>query len=249
MNVRAKLFLGFVTFYVISGLAPGMVMGFVGLLSLGDDTAHLLVGLLTLATLLIMCLITGIYLRKWITRPIKKLIGGLEEMANGKLDVDLNINTGDEIESMAESLNRMKSSLKIAYDWLGPPELEKYKTTMEIKGFSIMSKITFGLVVVLISNPVIATLALFLSQGSMFISELVTFTFTIIMLIILVSHLNRLIMAPFTTLAEAAEKVSRGDFSAAIKVTQKGDIGRLQLNFKIISERVQRAIKELDVDD
>ncbi|MCK4266711.1 MAG: HAMP domain-containing protein, partial [Thermoplasmata archaeon] len=77
----------------------------------------------------------------------------------------------------------------------------------------------------------------------------ITFVLSMVLLIIIVSYLDTVINKPLVRLAEAAERVSKGDFETEIEVTQPGDIGMLELNFKLISERVQRAMKELDMDD
>lgn len=247
LNVKAKLFLGFVVFYVISSLVPGIMAVLVDWLDLDPGTADNLTVLFSLFVLIVLGIIIALYLRKWISRPIGKLIRATEELARGNLDVDLDVKTGDEIENLAESLSRMKASLRIAFDWLGPSEIDKNADLRHIKGLGIGDKIVIGLVAFLILNPIVTWLALDFSQGSALGSSAATFLFSLVLLIFIVSYLNKSITEPLVSLANSMEKVSKGDFNTKIKVRHLGDIGRLERSLKSVSERVQKAMKELEL--
>ncbi|MCK4757795.1 MAG: HAMP domain-containing protein [Thermoplasmata archaeon] len=247
-SVDIKLALGFLIFYLISGVIPGIVSFFISIFDLNREALDFLIPVLTLPVSLIICLVVGLYLRKWIAKPIKKLVTATEEMARGNLDVDTAVETGDEIESFSLSLSRMKSSLKIAFDMLGPPDMEKHSDDREIKGLAIGEKIVLSLLLFLILNPVITAIPIFLSLDTVFGPFIASFIFSVIMLLIFILYLNKSIMKPFVSLTEAADKISKGDLETKIEVKSSGDIGRLELNFIIISERVQRAMKELESD-
>jgi nitrogen fixation/metabolism regulation signal transduction histidine kinase len=252
LPVKMKLVIGFLLFYIISGAVPGTVSFFISVFDLDRAAVDFLIPVLTLSVTLIICVIVGLYLRKWIARPINKLVRATEEMARGNLDVDLRVETGDEIESYAESLSRMKASLQIAHDMLGPPDMEKDAKPEEITGFSAGEKVVFALILFLIYNPIVTTIPILLFEDPSVLTILgiavLPFIFTVMLLVIIVYHLNNSIMNPFIFLAKTADKISKGDFSTKIEVRSSGDIGRLEQSFKLISEKIQRAMKELESD-
>ena len=252
LTVKMKLTIGFLFFYIISGVVPGIVSFFISVFDLDRGVADFLIPILTLSVTLITCVIVGLYLRKWIARPINKLVTATEEMARGNLEVDTHVETGDEIESFANSLSRMKASLKIAFDMLGPPETEKYADFREIKGLTIGEKIVFGLFLFLILNPVVTAIPIILLHESTIITvigiSIVPLLFSVILLVVFILHLNKSIMNPFIFLTKVVDKISRGDFETKIEVRSSGDVGKLELNFKVIYEKVQRAMKELESD-
>lgn len=247
-NVKAKLAAGFIVFFMISGTIPGIVSFLIDFFGLQNDP-RFVIPLLTIAVSLILCVITSMYLRKWITAPIRKLIGATEEMVKGNLDVDPVVETGDEIESFSRSLARLESSLRIASDNLGLAEVDKYRDATQVRGLHIGDKILVGLIIFLILNPIVIAIPLFLSPDTNIVSPVISLLFSLILFVVLVSYLNRSIMQPFAALSDAAEKISRGDFSSKVRVNSKGDVGRLEQNFKNIYERVQRAMKELGMND
>lgn len=251
-NVKMKLTMGFLVFYIISGIVPGTVSFFISVFDLSRETTDFLIPLLSLSVSLIICVIVGLYLMKWIVKPIKKLVRVTEEMARGNLEVDTHVETGDEIESLANSLSRMRASLKIAFDMLGPPETEEYVDPREIKGLAIGEKIVFALLLFLILNPVVTAIPIIFLRESTVITligiSIVPLMFSVMLLCIFILHLNESIMNPFIFLTNAADKISKGDFKTKIEVRSSGDVGKLELNFKVIYERVQRAMKEMEPD-
>lgn len=54
----------------------------------------------------------GFFVSDIIARPIKKLSKGMQEISSGNLDVELDIRTGDELESLGNAFNKMASELK-----------------------------------------------------------------------------------------------------------------------------------------
>ncbi len=252
LTVKMKLVIGFLLFYIISGVVPGIVSFFISVFDLDREAVDFLIPVLTLSVTLIICVIVGLYLRKWIASPINKLVRATEEMARGNLEVDIHVETGDEIESLANSLSRMRASLRIAFDMLGPQETEKYTDPREIKGLAIGEKIVFALLLFLILNPVVTAIPILLFHDSSIITVLgisiLPFLFSVMLLAIFVIHLNHSIINPFIFLTKAADKISRGDFETKIEVRSSGDVGKLELNFKVIYERVQRTMVELESD-
>jgi nitrate/nitrite-specific signal transduction histidine kinase len=67
-------------------------------------------------------------LAKGVTKPLEHLRKGAEIIGKGKLDYQIKLKTGDEIEELAESFNRMASDLKRSRE-----ELEEYSKILEIR--------------------------------------------------------------------------------------------------------------------
>jgi PAS domain S-box-containing protein len=58
---------------------------------------------------------TGLVVARRIARPIGLLHEGVREIGSGRLDQQLNLKTGDEIEHLAEAFNKMASNLKQSF--------------------------------------------------------------------------------------------------------------------------------------
>lgn len=247
-NVKAKLATGFIAFYVLSGIVPVIVAPLTELVGSGSDP-RLVIPLITVIFSLIICIIVSIYLNKWISAPVKKLVTTTEEMVGGNLQIEAVVETGDEIESFSRSLARMKTSLRIAVDYLGPVELDKDQDAAKLKGLGIGEKILVGLIIFLILNPVIVAIPIFISPDTVLTSPFVSLLISLLLLVALVYYLNRSIMQPFADLSEAADRISKGDFGAEVSVRSRGEVGKLERNFKLIGERVHKAMKELGMND
>jgi len=246
LNAELKLILGFIIFYLVSGTIPGIVSLFISVLKADTEVANFLIPFMTISVSLIICVFVGMYLIKWIAQPITHLNSAMESMLEGNMDIDTVVDTGDEIESFSHSLSRMKSSLMIATELLGPQDYEIYQSPKKIKGLSVGEKIVFALLVFLIFNPIVAYIPIALSLDVLLGASLASLLFSVIMALFLASFLHNSIMEPFIALTEAADKISRGDFSTEIGTVSTGDIGRLEYNFKMISDRVEKAVKEME---
>lgn len=67
------------------------------------------------ATLFIMILLITFFLNAHITRPIKDLSKAVDELSKGNFETKINTETGiNEIDVLAQSLNRILASLKLA---------------------------------------------------------------------------------------------------------------------------------------
>ena len=249
LTIETKLLAGFLVVYILSAMVPGIVTYFIDFYVTDGMISDAIIGLLTFCVLLILITVIAHYLMKWVTKPVRKLCLAAEDMVNGNLDVDLEVEASTELLSIAESLERMKASLKIASDWLGTSEVKIYREDSEIKGIGLNEKIIIGMVLFLIFNPLAAALSHMLFQGSSLLSSLFSIIFSIILFSLIASYLYQQIIKPLGYVARITEKASKGDYSDTLEVKHSGDIGRLERNFKLISERVQRAMKELDMDD
>lgn len=67
---------------------------------------------IVLFPVLLLVFYTSGYMAARLTRPIKKLFNGVREIAGGNFDKKLEINTGDEIQDLANSFNAMTDELK-----------------------------------------------------------------------------------------------------------------------------------------
>lgn len=67
---------------------------------------------------IVLSIFIGSALAGLITRPVGILQSATREMSAGNLDVDVDIKTGDEIQSLAKSFNEMSARLKKSYEEL-----------------------------------------------------------------------------------------------------------------------------------
>lgn len=248
MTIETKLLMGFLVVYIASAAVPGLVTFLIDHYVQDGLFSDAIIGLLTFSVLLILISVIAHYLMEWMTKPVRKLSQAAEKMATGDLDVDLEVEASAELEIISESLSRMKASMKIAYDWLGPPEIDKYNDKPEIKGIGLNEKIIIGMVMFLIFNPLAAALSHMIFPDIILLSSLISIIFSIILLSLIANYLYQQIIKPLRYVARVAEKVSLGDYSDNLEVRHHGDIGRLERDFIIISDRVQKAMKELDMD-
>jgi class 3 adenylate cyclase len=54
----------------------------------------------------------GVFLARRLTRPVKRLAGAMEAVARGDMDQTVQVSSGDELASLAESFNRMTRALR-----------------------------------------------------------------------------------------------------------------------------------------
>ena len=88
----------------------------------------LLIGLGITALVILFGLGISIFLAERMAKPIKQLTEGAGIIGKGNLDYQIKVRTGDEIEELAESFNRMTGDLKRSL-----ASLEEAKIVLEIK--------------------------------------------------------------------------------------------------------------------
>ncbi|MBO7148041.1 MAG: SpoIIE family protein phosphatase [Lentisphaeria bacterium] len=82
---------------------------------------------------LILILLTGYFLAHRLTRPITKLIETAGQIGNGHLDTKIRIDSKDELEDLAEAINKMADDLKGYIHNLNLAAQEKQRTEAELK--------------------------------------------------------------------------------------------------------------------
>ncbi len=60
--------------------------------------------------------LTGLAVARRIARPISLLHEGVQRIGSGRLDQQLNLKTGDEIEQLAEAFNKMAVNLRVSFE-------------------------------------------------------------------------------------------------------------------------------------
>jgi two-component system, NtrC family, sensor kinase len=87
--------------------------------------------------MLMASLAVGVFVWAIIHRPIKKLITGIHQVADGDLDYRINISSHDQLGDVAESFNRMTEEVKRAHaeitDWAKTLEQRVEQKTAELK--------------------------------------------------------------------------------------------------------------------
>jgi PAS domain S-box-containing protein len=61
-------------------------------------------------------LLTGLTVARRIARPIGLLHEGVQKIGSGRLDQQLDLKTGDEIEQLAEAFNKMAANLRVSFE-------------------------------------------------------------------------------------------------------------------------------------
>lgn len=64
-----------------------------------------------IACAMFVAIVLGIFVSNTISKPVRKLAAGAEKIADGDLDVNIDINTRDEVGNLAYSFNRMVNNL------------------------------------------------------------------------------------------------------------------------------------------
>ena len=92
--------------------------------------------LFLMVTLLILVSATwfGLYLAKRITRPVQMLAEGAKAIGEGKLDLRLEPETGDELGSLVESFNMMAAELRTSQEKLEQSRLDLQHKNVEVEG-------------------------------------------------------------------------------------------------------------------
>ncbi len=75
--------------------------------------------LFQITVLVCFIIIVAVIISRFVTRPVKQLVAGTEKVADGNLDVDIVVNSNDEIGQLSSSFNKMISDLKIANEEIG----------------------------------------------------------------------------------------------------------------------------------
>jgi nitrogen fixation/metabolism regulation signal transduction histidine kinase len=66
----------------------------------------------------VAAVLSAYYISRGITRAARHLAGAAESISRGDLDVPIEVRTGDEMQDLAEAIERMRSSLKAAFERL-----------------------------------------------------------------------------------------------------------------------------------
>lgn len=100
-----------------------------------DEETHETVLILTLifGLILIAVSLTSVKLAKSITKPILMLDKGAKILGEGNLDYKLDIKTGDELEELSDTFNKMTNDLKNYIEDLRKTTAEKEKIESELK--------------------------------------------------------------------------------------------------------------------
>lgn len=122
---------------VLSAYTPIEELGWCIISEIDEDEALSGVALLRRQLILIgvgvlaVAIIISVLVAKSITAPIRKLHGMAEEIAAGNLDYMIDIETGDEIEQLADEFNLMNTKLKEFYSNLEEKVFERTKELEE----------------------------------------------------------------------------------------------------------------------
>jgi two-component system, NtrC family, sensor kinase len=106
--------------------------------------------MLIMTALLIGGMVTLILLgtRRWVTRPISRLIDGTRKLARGNLDHHLDWQSGDELSELAQAFNQMAADLKRAQERIiqeGEAKLELERSLRQSEKLATIGQLASGL--------------------------------------------------------------------------------------------------------
>jgi len=91
-------------------------------------SSYFIFSVFLLSILICFVFIIAFIISKFVTTPVKQLVAGTKKVADGNLDVDIKVRSGDEIGQLANSFNQMITDLKIANE-----EIRSWSTRLEKK--------------------------------------------------------------------------------------------------------------------
>ena len=86
--------------------------------------------------------------RRWITRPIARLMEGVKRMATGDLDTRIDLKRGDELYDLAEAFNQMAVDLRKAHEKIiqeGEAKLELERSLRHSEKLATIGQLASGL--------------------------------------------------------------------------------------------------------
>lgn len=83
--------------------------------------------------LIVIIALCSVWLARYITRPVRALKEGSSAIGKGNLDVEVNVNSGDEFEDLANSFNTMASDLKDHIEELRRTTAERERMARELE--------------------------------------------------------------------------------------------------------------------
>jgi two-component system NtrC family sensor kinase len=86
--------------------------------------------------------------RRWVTKPISKLMEGIKNLAKGNLDHQIDLKKGDELSELAQAFNQMAVDLKKAQDRIireAETKLELERHLRQSEKLAIMGQLASGL--------------------------------------------------------------------------------------------------------
>jgi signal transduction histidine kinase len=86
--------------------------------------------------------------RKWVSRPISKLINGIGDMAKGNLDTRIDLSGEDELSGLARSFNQMAADLKRTRERIiqeGEARLELERGLRQSEKLAVVGQLASGL--------------------------------------------------------------------------------------------------------
>ena len=86
--------------------------------------------------------------RKWVTQPISKLMEGIENLAKGNLDHQIDLKGGDELSKLARAFNQMAVDLRKAQEQIireGEAKLELERSLRQSEKLATIGQLASGL--------------------------------------------------------------------------------------------------------
>lgn len=212
---------------------------------------------ISLPSVVILILLGFILYSTWkIYRPIKHLLADLRGLQEGNFDMALDAKGYVEIESLTESVRRMRNSLVIATNLLGKRDTSMDK--IAIQKISTISTI-FAMIIPFLIYGILLTIfsgVVYSPPVTEVFSDIVPMYHLVQMLMVMALGIllafgfgytvAYVVGKPMRKLAIAAEKVSKGDLDADFSIMSFGDLVELSARLDDMRNAIKRAIEEIE---
>lgn len=92
--------------------------------------------ILGLVSILLACVLVGLFIHRFVSRPVRRLLAGTQRVAAGDLDFTIPVKRNDEVGELATSFNKMTQELKTAQakirSWVASLENRVEETDREL---------------------------------------------------------------------------------------------------------------------
>lgn len=249
LSIHVKISLLFGFFYMImTSIYPAIYISLLkGLIAVDLRFTFIFYILLSLLIALIMTYITAY----WITRPLTTIKACLADLIKGQHEIYPPLGSGDEIESLAYSVLRLRESLYIADEVGIDPEVIGVgsESTPGKKRESIVFKIALGyFLLAVFANYVIMIMTYYNLINEPITIVLFAF-FMVIYLWIVIQYIEDIVVKPIERIATITEEITKGLFDGLDKLPliKTGDeVEAIAEYIHILGTRIKRAYDVLE---
>lgn len=249
LSIRVKISLLFGFFYlVITVIYPAVYISHLKGLIAGDlRLAFISYIFPSMLMALIMTYITAY----WITKPLTAIKACLRDLIKGQRKIYPPVGSGDEIESLAHSVLRLRESLHIAYEVGISPEVIGVggERVPRKKRESILFKIALGYFLLAVFANYMVMIMSYYNLINEPITILLFALFLVVYLFVVTLYITDIVVRPIERIAAITEEITKGRFErlGELQSIKTGDdVETIAEHIYILGLGIKRACKALE---